>query len=151
MYVYLKHCEGQGAFSKASPCVSTIVSYHNLAVTLHHRRLRNELAERVADDPSAERVNDRVDAAANVRLDLGVLKGEVGVYHFAVDEAEIFAVAERLCADDAAVLEGQTVGEPCEVLAFDGRIFDGDVLRVPKGILRVEIRVGYGEVVHVLK
>ena len=47
-------------------------------------------------------------------------ESEISVDHFAVDERQIFAVAERLCTDDDAMIEGDVLAIPSQVFAFDG-------------------------------
>lgn len=81
----------------------------------------------------------------------GFFKGEVGLLHGAPDELQIAAAAEGLCADDAAVDEGEAVRVPAEVFAADNAVPDGDVFRVPEGVLRIEGAVVKDGVLHVLE
>lgn len=61
------------------------------------------------------------------------------------------AAAERLCADDAAVDEREAVGIPAEIFAAEGAVPDGDVFRMPEGILRVEGTAVKDGILHVLE
>lgn len=71
-------------------------------------------------------------------LHLGFFKGKVGFLHGAPDKLQTAAAAERLCADDAAVDEREAVGVPAEVLPAEGAVSDGDIFRMPEGILCIE-------------
>ena len=49
---------------------------------------------------------------------LAVLKGQIAVYHLAVNELQPLAVAQGLGADDGAVVKGHVLAVPGQVLPF---------------------------------
>ena len=57
-------------------------------------------------------------------IHIGILKGQVSAFHGAVDQGQVLAVAQGLGADDAAVFQGQILGEPAQVLALDDGVRD---------------------------
>ena len=71
-------------------------------------------------------------------MHVAVLKGKVAAFHRAVDESEVFAVAERLGALDVAAHEGEPLGIPAEILPVDDAVLRARPFRVPEGILGVE-------------
>ena len=68
---------------------------------------QNYLADRVCCDFSLERIFYAVDFSANVYINTTAFKGKVAFFHGAVFENKIFAVAERLSSNNAAVYEGK--------------------------------------------
>jgi hypothetical protein len=105
--------------------------------TLHDGVTENHVAHGIGDDPAGAGVLDGENVTLYVGLYVGILERQVGSFHGAVDECQIFAIAQGLGADDVAVDKGQTVGEPCQILAFDGAVADGDIFAVPEGVLGV--------------
>ena len=83
-----------------------------LTGTFHNRIAGNDLTDAVGSDVAASGIFDGDDMAVNGGLHIGVFKGKVGAFHGAVDQLQILAVAQRLGADDMAVHQGQTLGEP---------------------------------------
>ena len=111
----------------------------------------DDFAHRRNADAAGERVFDADDRRGDSRVHLGALEAEVGVEQFAVDQPQVFAVAERLRADDAAVFQRQVLAVPRQILAFDEAVSDGDVLRVPESVLCVERAAVENGVLNVLE
>lgn len=103
------------------------------------------------DAALGEGIFDAHDGCGDGGLDARALESEVAVYHFAVDEGEVFAVAEWLGADDPAVLEGEIFAVPGEVFAAEDGIFHGHIFRVPESVLAVDDAVFKEAVFDVLQ
>lgn len=103
------------------------------------------------DAALGEGIFDAHDGRGDGGLDAGALESEVAIYHFAVDEGEVFAVAEWLGADDPAVFKGEIFAVPGEVFAAEDRIFHGHVFRVPESVLAVDDAVFKEAVFDVLQ
>ena len=73
-----------------------------------------------------------------IAVGLAILKGEVGSFEDAVDEAEVLAIAKWLRPLYAAVDEGQVLRIPGQVFAVDLAILDDRALAMPEGVLGVE-------------
>lgn len=56
----------------------------------------------------------------------------------AILENEVVAVAQWLCAGDTTTNKTKVESIPAEVLAFDVRVIDRDVLAIPEGIFRIQ-------------
>ena len=54
----------------------------------------------------------------NGRLHIGTLKGQIRVDHLAVNQPQVFAVAQWLGADDSAVFKSDMLAVPGQVFAF---------------------------------
>ena len=103
--------------------------------------IHDDLATGGKTDLARARVFDAVDVCGQGRVYIGFFKRKIASDHFAVDQREICAVAQRLCSDDLTVIERESVGIPRQVLTLHDAVSDSDIFRVPKGILRVEIAV----------
>ena len=102
-------------------------------------------------DVSGVGVFDADDRGCDGGLHVGALKAQVGVYHLAVNEPQIFAVAQGLGADDPAVVQGKAVGIPGQVLSLYGAVAHGDILPMPESVLGVKDTVFKEGVLYVLK
>ena len=87
----------------------------------------------------------------HIRVHFGALKGKIGLLHGAVDQLQVFAVAEGLGTDDAAVFQPQILAVPSQILALDGAVAHHHIAAVPEGVLGVQHGVFNGQVVHVLE
>ena len=114
--------------------------------------ITNDLAHcRHADLTASKRIFDAHDRRGDGGLDAGALEGEVAIHHFAINEGEVFAVAEGLGADDPAVLEGEIFAVPGEIFTAKNGIFHSHVFRVPKSVLAVDDAVFEEAVFDVLQ
>lgn len=116
------------------------------------RNVADDLADSWhADLTASKRIFDAHDGGGDGGLNAGALEGEVAVYHFAINEGEVFAVAEGLGADDPAVLEGEIFAVPGEIFTAKNGIFHSHVFRVPKSVLAVDDAVFEEAVFDVLQ
>ena len=100
---------------------------------------------------SRQRILDAEHRGGNLGFHLRFFKAEVGVHHFAVDEFQVFAVAERLGADDLAVFQRQTIGVPGQILSLYHAVAHRNIFAVPESILRVKTAIGKGGVFNILE
>lgn len=103
------------------------------------------------DAALGEGIFDAHDRRGDGGLDAGALEGEVAIYHFAINEGEVFAVAEGLGADDPAVLEGEIFAVPGEIFTAKNGIFHSHVFRVPKSVLAVDDAVFKNPILNILQ
>lgn len=116
------------------------------------RNVANDLADSWQRDAAlGEGIFDAHDRRGDGGLNAGALEGEVAVDELAVDEGEVFAVAEWLGADDPAVLEGEIFAVPGEVFAAEDGIFNGHIFRMPESVLAVDDAVFEEAVFDVLQ
>lgn len=116
------------------------------------RNVADDLADSWQRDAAlGEGIFDAHDRRGNRGLDGGALESEVAIYHFAINEGEVFAVAEGLGADDPAVLEGEIFAVPGEIFTAKNGIFHSHVFRVPKSVLAVDDAVFEEAVFDVLQ
>lgn len=89
------------------------------------------------DATLGEGIFDAHDGGGDGGLDAGALEGEVAIYHFAINEGEVFAITEGLGADDPAVFKGEIFAVPGEIFTAKNGIFHSHVFRVPESVLAV--------------
>lgn len=68
-------------------------------------------------------VLDAVDGGGDGGLHLALFKGKVGVLHAAVHQLQALAVAQGLGAPDDAVLKGEVLAVPPQILPFHHAVF----------------------------
>lgn len=116
------------------------------------RNVADDLADSWQRDAAlGEGIFDAHDRRGDGGLNAGALEGEVAVYHFAINEGEVFAVAEGLGSDDPAVLEGEIFAVPGEIFAAEDGIFHGHIFRMPESVLAVDDAVFEEAVFDVLQ
>lgn len=103
------------------------------------------------DAALGEGIFDAHDRGGDGGLDGGALESQVAIHHFAINEGEVFAVAEGLGADDPAVLEGEIFAVPGEIFTAKNGIFHGHIFRVPESVLAVDDAVFKEAVFDVLQ
>ena len=75
-----------------------------LTGTFHNRIAGNDLTDAVGSDVAASGIFDGDDMAVNGGLHIGVFKGKVCIFHGAINEPQILAVAKGLRADDLQLM-----------------------------------------------
>ena len=115
------------------------------------RIVPDEGADRRRGDQSRAGIFHTDNGGGDRGLHLGFFKGKIGFFHGAPDELQTAAAAERLRADDAAVDKREAVGVPAEVLPAEGAVSDGDIFRMPEGILRIEGTAVKDGIPHILE
>ena len=93
-----------------------------------------QLADPVGGDRAAFRVEYAVDRAVDLRVYVGVFKGERRVDKAAAAHFQLVYVAQPLKAFDRAVYERHVPCVPSEIFAGQERVVNGDVLAVPEGV-----------------
>ena len=111
----------------------------------------DQLAHGRQIDIAAEGILHADDLGGHGGFHLRLFEAKVGFQHLTVDQPQVSAVAERLGADDGAVLQGQAVAVPSQIFALDDAIADHHVFCVPEGVLGVEITAFKNAVFNVLE
>lgn len=112
----------------------------------------NNLAYAIGNDTTRPRILDGSNVTNNFGIHLTVLESEIGIgRHDATAELEIVGIAERLCLDDLAVYECQSIGIPSEIFTIEDGIDDRDIVRIPESVLSVEHRISYLHILAILE
>lgn len=112
----------------------------------------NNLAYAIGNDTTRPRILDGSNVTNNFGIHLTVLESEIGIgRHDATAELEIVGIAERLCLDDLAVYECQSIGIPSEIFTIEDGIDDRDIVRIPESVLGVEHRISDLHILAILE
>ena len=87
---------------------------------------------------AGKRIPDADNRSGEGGFYLRPFKAQVGIDHFTGDEPQIFAVAQRLGANDLAVLEGDVLAVPSQIFALHNAVADCDIFCVPECVFCVE-------------
>lgn len=102
-------------------------------------------------DQSAQGILDAQNRSVQGGHDFRTFKGKVGIFHYAVDQAQVFAVAKWLRANDGAVFKGHVLGIPGEVFPLDDAVLDQNVPSMPQAVLGIQVTVIEYGVFHILE
>ena len=142
--------------SKKAPGISPgrILSDMYLTGAVHDSVVRHEdFTYAVHCNVAAAGILDGIHMTVDIGLHIGVFKGQVGGLHGAVNELQILTVAQGLGADDVAIDEGQTFGEPGQAREIYIYFTFGMYVRIVRfiGFLGKHINVFYVDAYRILR
>ena len=97
------------------------------------------------------RILDADDRREDRGVHIAFFKSKIRAFHFAVYQAQALAVAQRLGADDRAVVKGYVLAVPRQILSLDHAVSHHHVPGMPERVLGIEAAVVQGRVFDVLE